>query len=158
MSAGRASSSRQPEGSRAPSGRVYAAQVEEQPAAPDDVVSGIILIKGIRARALFDTGASHSCIRASFTRTHDIEIVNSQEDWWIDSPEHSFRVRKKCLACLIQIGDWIMPIDLLVLNKMWGFDVILGVNWLSKYYAIIDCERKVITFREPNQEELVYRA
>nr|CAD1821613.1 unnamed protein product [Ananas comosus var. bracteatus] len=58
----------------------------------------------------------------------------------------------------VQIGGWIMPIDLLVLNQMWGFDVILGINWLSKYYAVIDCESKVITFREPNQEELVYRA
>nr|CAD1823265.1 unnamed protein product [Ananas comosus var. bracteatus] len=39
-----------------------------------------------------------------------------------------------------------------------GFDVILGLDWLSKYYASIDCESKVITFRKPGQEELVYRA
>ncbi|XP_020081071.1 uncharacterized protein LOC109704708, partial [Ananas comosus] len=58
----------------------------------------------------------------------------------------------------VVIGDWIMPINLLVLKQLWGFDVILGTNWLSKYYAVMDCERKVITFREPNQEEMVYKA
>ncbi|XP_020080383.1 uncharacterized protein LOC109704062 [Ananas comosus] len=51
-----------------------------------------------------------------------------------------------------------MPVDLLVLKQMWEFDVILGVNWLSKYYASIDCDSRVITFREPGQEEFEYRA
>nr|CAD1833855.1 unnamed protein product [Ananas comosus var. bracteatus] len=54
------------------------------------------------------------------------------------------------MACPVQIGDWIMPADLLVLNQMWGFDVILGIDWLSKYYAVIDCESKVITCNAPN--------
>nr|CAD1837172.1 unnamed protein product [Ananas comosus var. bracteatus] len=51
MSAGRASAPRQPKRSRAPSGRVFATQVEEQPAVPDGVVADIILIRGTRARA-----------------------------------------------------------------------------------------------------------
>nr|CAD1827583.1 unnamed protein product [Ananas comosus var. bracteatus] len=55
MSAGRASSPCQPEGSRAPSEQVFATQVEEQPAVPDDVVASIISINGTRARALFHT-------------------------------------------------------------------------------------------------------
>nr|CAD1832941.1 unnamed protein product [Ananas comosus var. bracteatus] len=135
MSARRSSASRQPEASRAPSGRVFATQVEEQPAVPDDVVAG-----------------------ASFEKTHGIEITHNEDYWWVNAPEHSFHVHDECLACPVQIGDWIIPIDLLVLERMWGFDVILGINWLSKYYAVIDCESKVITFCEPNQEELVYRA
>lgn len=44
-----------------------------------------------------------------------------------------------------------------VLSRMKGFDTILGMDWLSKYYATIDCESKVIIFREPSQEEVVYR-
>nr|CAD1827547.1 unnamed protein product [Ananas comosus var. bracteatus] len=152
------SSPRQPEGSRVPSGRIFAAQVEEQPAATDDIVTGIIMINGTRARTLFDTGASRSFVGASFAKTHGIEMTHNEDYWWINSSEHSFPVYDECLEVPVQIGDWIMPIDLLVLDRMWGFDVILGTNWLSKYYAVIDCESKVIIFREPNQEELVYRA
>nr|CAD1837622.1 unnamed protein product [Ananas comosus var. bracteatus] len=71
MSVGRSSAPQQPEVSRAaPSGRVYAAQAKE-PAVPSDVVVSIILIKGIRARSLFDTGASNSFIGMSFAKSHD---------------------------------------------------------------------------------------
>nr|CAD1818591.1 unnamed protein product [Ananas comosus var. bracteatus] len=158
MSAGRSSAPQQPEASRvAPSGRVYATQVEE-PAVPSDVVAGFILIKGTRARALFDTGASNSFISISFAKSHEVEMSDSPDPWWVYILEHTFSVTKECLACPVQIGEWILPADLLVLKRMWGFDVILGVDWLSKYYAVIDCKSKVITFREPGQEELVYRA
>lgn len=62
MSAGRPSLPRQPKGSQsAPSGRVFAVQVEE-PAVVDDVMPSIVLINGTRSRALFDTGASNSFI------------------------------------------------------------------------------------------------
>nr|CAD1824851.1 unnamed protein product [Ananas comosus var. bracteatus] len=104
------------------------------------------------------SGASNSFIGVSFAKSHDIEISDSPDPWWVYAPEHTFSVTKECLACPIQIGEWIMLADLLVLKRMWGFDVILGLDWLSKYYASIDCESKVITFREPGQKELVYRA
>ncbi|XP_020111454.1 uncharacterized protein LOC109726328 [Ananas comosus] len=81
MSTGRSSAPRQPKASRAPSGLVFATQVEKQLAVPDDVVAGIILIKGTRARALFDTGASHSFIGVLFAKTRDIEISHNEEYW-----------------------------------------------------------------------------
>nr|CAD1827431.1 unnamed protein product [Ananas comosus var. bracteatus] len=43
-------------------------------------------------------------------------------------------------------------------QKLKDFDVILGMDWLSKYYANIHCGNKMITFREPGQEEFTYRA
>nr|CAD1830124.1 unnamed protein product [Ananas comosus var. bracteatus] len=45
MSAGRASSPHQSEGSRVPSGRVFATQLEEQPATPDDIVAELMASK-----------------------------------------------------------------------------------------------------------------
>nr|CAD1833013.1 unnamed protein product [Ananas comosus var. bracteatus] len=51
-----------------------------------------------------------------------------------------------------------MPIRTLVLKKLKDFDVILGMDWLSKYYVTVDCKSKVITFREPGQKEFTYRA
>nr|CAD1825880.1 unnamed protein product [Ananas comosus var. bracteatus] len=141
MSAGRSSVPRQPEGPRpAPSGQVFAAQVE-QPAVADDVVAGIVLINGTRTRALFDTGASNSFINVSFAKAHDIEISDSPDAWWVYAPEYTFSVKEECAACQVQIGYWIMPADLLVLSRMKGFDIILGIDWLSKCNATIDCEQ-----------------
>nr|CAD1824736.1 unnamed protein product [Ananas comosus var. bracteatus] len=121
-------------------------------------MAGIVLINVTRTRALFDTGASNSFISMLFAKAHDIEISDSPDAWWVYAPEHTFGVEEECAACPVQISDWIMPADLLVLSRMKGFDIILGMDWLSKYYATIDCESRVITFREPDQEEVVYRA
>lgn len=47
--------------------------------------------------------------------------------------------------CLLEIGQARMPADL-VLLRMDDFDVILGMDWLSKYRAILDCFNKVVRF------------
>nr|CAD1842409.1 unnamed protein product [Ananas comosus var. bracteatus] len=47
---------------------------------------------------------------------------------------------------------------MLMLKRLKDFDVILDMDWLSKYYASIDYRYKVVTFREPRQEEFTYRA
>ncbi|XP_073021745.1 uncharacterized protein [Primulina eburnea] len=36
------------------------------------------------------------------------------------------------------------------------FDVILGMDWLSKSHAIVDCRRKIIKLRTPSQKEITY--
>ncbi|XP_020080936.1 uncharacterized protein LOC109704590, partial [Ananas comosus] len=125
-SAGRAAAPRQPEPARsAPIGRMYAAQVQEEElieAEERNVVAGMVLVNGVRARALFDTGASHSFINRSFAQVHDIEISLGENVWRVEGPGRAFLVRKRCLACPVQVGDWIMPVDLLVLKRLKEFD------------------------------------
>jgi hypothetical protein len=48
--------------------------------------------------------------------------------------------------CPIVIGDKSLPARLTVFSMM-GFDVILGMDWLSSYGASIDCRKKEVTFR-----------
>nr|CAD1842393.1 unnamed protein product [Ananas comosus var. bracteatus] len=50
-----------------------------------------------------------------------------------------------------------MPVDFLVLHKLGEFDVVLGMDWLIKYFATIDCKNRTVTFREPGKAEVVYR-
>nr|CAD1842419.1 unnamed protein product [Ananas comosus var. bracteatus] len=155
--AGRPPVQRQTEGSRqAPSGCMYMAQTEEA-AAAENVVAGIILLNGIRVRALFDTGASHSFLDRLFAELHGIPLVSLLHLGWVVVPDHSLDIREFCPSCLVRVGDWIMPVDLLVLHKLEEFDVVLGMDWLTKYFATIDCKNRTVTFREPGQAEVVYR-
>jgi hypothetical protein len=39
---------------------------------------------------------------------------------------------------------------------MLGFDIILGMDWLSKNYANIDCRKKEVIFRSPSEEEFKF--
>jgi hypothetical protein len=57
--------------------------------------------------------------------------------------------------CPIVIEGRVLPAKLAVFGMM-GFDVILGMDWLSKYNANMDCRRKEITFRPHGMEEFTY--
>ena len=45
--------------------------------------------------------------------------------------------------------------DMFVLDTG-GYDVILGMTWLSKYHAVIDCRNKKVIFRIPHQLEFQF--
>ncbi len=72
-------------------------------------------------------------------------------------PEHTLHVAECCRACPVQLGSWVLPADLLVLRQLQDFDVVLGMDWMSRFCATIDCRERTVTFREPGQEEFVYR-
>ena len=44
----------------------------------------------------------------------------------------------------------------LVLLDVLDFDVILGMNWLSQHFAIVDCQRIEVIFRIPIDEEFKF--
>nr|CAD1834977.1 unnamed protein product [Ananas comosus var. bracteatus] len=123
---------------------MYAAQTEEA-AAAEDVIAGIILLDGIRVRALFDTGASHSFIDRLFAELHGILLVSLLHPGHVVVPDHTLDIREYCPSCPIRVGDWILPVDLLALRKLGEFDVVLGMDWLTKYYATIDCKNRTVT-------------
>ena len=55
---------------------------------------------------------------------------------------------KACLDCPLTLENRNFPMDLIVLF-MSEFDVILRIDWLTKYGAILDCVSKSITFTMP---------
>lgn len=63
--------------------------------------------------------------------------------------------RKFVEDCPIIVGDRVLPANLAVF-RMLGFDIILGMDWLSKYYANIDCRKKEVIFRSPSEEEFKF--
>ena len=48
-----------------------------------------------------------------------------------------------------------LPVDLIPMDVL-NFDVILGMDWLSQHYATVDCQRKEVIFRIPNEEEFKF--
>ena len=46
-------------------------------------------------------------------------------------------------------------VDFVVLD-MPDYEVILKMDWLSKYYATIDCKKKIVKLRPPEEEEFLF--
>ena len=51
------------------------------------------------------------------------------------------RVYRSCLVSLARYDTWV---DFIIL-RMVDFDVILGMDWLSLYHAVLDCNAKTVT-------------
>ena len=53
----------------------------------------------------------------------------------------------KCRGCELEISGTLLIVDLRIMNML-EFDVILGMDWLTAYRVVIDCERRrVIAIR-----------
>ena len=54
------------------------------------------------------------------------------------------RIRMIGLGCELEISRTLLIVDLRIMD-MSKFDVILGMDWLTAYRIIIDCERRRVT-------------
>jgi hypothetical protein len=54
----------------------------------------------------------------------------------------------------VEIRGIAFPAILIVMGTQ-GIDVILGMNWLDKYQAIISCDKRIIKLVSPLGEEVV---
>ena len=54
------------------------------------------------------------------------------------------RIRMICQDCELEISGTLLTVDLRIMDML-EFDVILGMDWLTAYRVVIDCERKRVT-------------
>ena len=59
------------------------------------------------------------------------------------------RIVMICRGCELEISGTILTMDLRILD-MSEFDVILGMDWLTVYRVVIDCERRRVTVYTQN--------
>jgi len=121
-----------------------------------DVVTCTIPLFGRVACALFDPGASYSFISSSYVKLCRVSIEPLEQNICVATPVGDAVTCKKYVSnCPIAIKGRVLPAKLAVFGMM-GFDVILGMDWLSKYNANMDYRRKEITFRPHGMEEFTY--
>ncbi|OMO58913.1 reverse transcriptase [Corchorus capsularis] len=136
-------------------GRVYSL-TQQDAQASNTVVTGMVLVSSVYALTLFDTGASHLFVSPAFVEKLGVIVEPLDFEFVIDTPTGGdVLVNQVCKSCIVVIEGVSLPADLVVLD-MHGFDVILGMGWLDKYYAILDCHRKRIDFRIPDFEEFSF--
>ena len=117
----------------------------------------MVLISRSWAHALFDTGASHSFISLLFANTLGLGFENLSMPLSLETPlgkAHDLTVC--CKSVSIRIDDRRFSDDLIVM-PMGQFDVIFGMDWLTKYRAQIDCYNKRVILYTKN-DKVVYQA
>ena len=56
----------------------------------------------------------------------------------------------------VLIGGQEFPVDLVALD-MRDFDVVLGMDWLSRHRATLDCYKKEVKLHRPGKLEVKFR-
>ena len=135
-------------------GRVYAitpsAESVDQP-----VIQGTFLLSRLWARVLFDSVTLHSFIVASVVIELGLEV--EALDLYVSSPL-GIRVRiwMICRGCELEIPGILLTVNLRVLD-MSEFDVIFGMDWMTAYRVVIDCESRRVTAYTQDGTRVVFQ-
>ena len=106
---------------------------------------------------LFDSGASHSFIAASVVKELGLEVETLEESLYVSSPLGTrARLGMICRGCELEISGTLLTVDLRTMD-MSEFDVILGMDWLTAYRVVIDCEGRRFTANMQDDTRVVFQ-
>ncbi|KAA3460518.1 ATP-dependent zinc metalloprotease FtsH [Gossypium australe] len=135
-------------------GLVYAARRREEGDAPD-VKTGTFLIFGLPYVALIDVGSTHSYVASSVVETLNLDSETVAREMTVISPlGHSVVVNKLYKDVPLELQRVVFVADLMEL-PFGEFDLILGMDWLIKYQARLDCAAKRMVLKMAEGDEVV---
>jgi hypothetical protein len=134
-------------------GRVYYTQVATTPEG-EPVMMGTFLVANYPAIILFDSGASHTFISKRFVEQHSISYHESREGFKIHSPGGQIFTKEVAFQVPITLAGQDFPTNMIVLKGQ-DIDVILGMNWLAQYKAILNTNLRIIRLSYGQEEILL---
>ncbi|KAJ8753515.1 hypothetical protein K2173_022756 [Erythroxylum novogranatense] len=138
------------------SARAYALKARKDQDAPD-VIVGMVSLFDFELYALIDPGSSHSYISAGEMFVKEMLIDQLEYDMHVTSPlGSSVLVNQVVRNCPVKIQESEYATDLIKL-PFHEFDLILGMDWLFKHQAVIDCKAKTVFLKRLDQFEIVFR-
>ena len=135
--------------------RVFAVTQQDATTAPN-VVTSMILVFGRDAHILIDPGATHSFISMEFISKVNVKSQPIDCSIVVSLPKGDSRIAESVYQNnRVIIGGQEFLADLIFLD-IHDFDVILGMDWLSRHHATGDCYRKEVRFCRPGETEVVF--
>jgi hypothetical protein len=105
---------------------------------------------------LFDTGATHSFVTASWVESHNILVAPMYPPMRVSSVGGRTQTDRFCPSANVQIRGIEFPADIIVMgNQDTTIDVILGMNWLTKYQTSLSCDKRTMKLVSLSGEEVL---
>ena len=84
-------------------------------------------------------------------------LETSEEPLYVSSPLGiRARIGMICCGCEWEISGTLLTVDLRILD-MSEFNVIMGMDWLTAYRIVIDCERRRVTAYTQDSTRVVFQ-
>ncbi|GJV97049.1 putative reverse transcriptase domain-containing protein [Tanacetum coccineum] len=126
-------------------GRAYNVNVNADEASRDpNVVTGTFSLNNHFATVLFDSGADFSFISTEFASMLNVKPRIVNPGYVIEIADGKrVEVNRVICDCKLELGNSLFTIDLIPLGHG-SFDVIVGMDWLSRNKAVIVCHEKMV--------------
>ncbi|GJY18137.1 putative reverse transcriptase domain-containing protein [Tanacetum coccineum] len=124
---------------------------------PDsNVVTGTFLLNDRYASILFDTSADRSFVSTTFSSLIDITPTTLDHYYDVElADEKIIGINTIIQGCTLNFLDHLFNINLMPV-ELGSFDVIVGMDWLAKYHALIDCAEKIVRIPWGNETLIVH--
>ncbi|GKD68021.1 putative reverse transcriptase domain-containing protein [Tanacetum coccineum] len=111
---------------------------------PDsNVIMGMFLLINCYASMLFDSGADRSFVSSTFSALLDFAPSTLDTSYAVELADARITETNVVLrGCTLGLLGHPFDIDLIPV-ELGSFDVIIGMDWLAKYHALIICNKKV---------------
>nr|GEZ46509.1 putative reverse transcriptase domain-containing protein [Tanacetum cinerariifolium] len=119
------------------------------------VVTDTFLLNNHYATALFDSGADRSFVSTKFSTLINIKPVEIDTSYEVELADGKIVSTNNVLkGCTLNLLNHSFSIDLMVI-KLGSFDVIIGMDWLSKNDAAILCGEKKVRIPLKNKALII---
>ncbi|GJW85586.1 reverse transcriptase domain-containing protein [Tanacetum coccineum] len=109
-----------------------------------NIVTGTFLLNQQLAKVLFDSGANKSFISISLASMLNIPPITLDTTYDIEMADRNLVGTNTVIqGCTLILLNQPFEIDLMPI-KLGSFDVVIGMDWLSKYHARIIYDEKVV--------------
>ncbi|XP_070022984.1 uncharacterized protein [Nicotiana sylvestris] len=122
-----------------------------------DAKLGIVPVCHRDASIPFYSGSTYSYLSSYFASYLGMPRDSLSAHVYVSTPVgDSIIVDRVYRSCAVIIGTLDTSVDLLQLDMV-DFDIILGMDWLPPYHAILDCHAKMLTLAFPGLPRLEWR-
>nr|GEV23993.1 hypothetical protein [Tanacetum cinerariifolium] len=109
-----------------------------------NVIMGTFLLNNHYAKILFDTGADRSFVSTTFSALIDITPTTLENHYGVELADGKIiGVNTIIRGCTLNFMNHPFNIDLLPV-PLGSFNVIIGMDWLTKYHGVIICDEKIV--------------
>ncbi|GJZ68199.1 putative reverse transcriptase domain-containing protein [Tanacetum coccineum] len=123
---------------------------------PDsNVVTGTFLLNNRYASILFDTGVDKSFVSTAISSLIDITPTTLDHYYDVELADGKIiGINTIIRGCTLNFLDYPFNIDLMPVEL--GIDVIIGMDWVSKYHVVIVCVEKIVSISRGNETLIVH--
>jgi hypothetical protein len=116
-----------------------------------DIELGMFYINAIPATILFDSGATHSFMSARYANTNELPFKIMKTPMIVITPKGPVEANHMTHKLTLTIMGREFGATAIILETS-SLDLILGMSWLRKANAIIQCGRGIVELTSPKGE------